>query len=361
MTVNKFWLAPTIGNVLTADGPINNIGYIGNWWEALFNLIAISLLCFTIVYFLPYQVQVSNHFHAGILFSLWWIACISFMSVNLPYNPDQIDRQLDYILIAGLVPFILLGDYVIKARYAHLSTFATSLIEEYKVDAEAKKKAAAKAAEIAATTKTGPKVVRKDASKDVKGKDAKGKDVKGAKGKDAAKDGKDVKAGNKTDAGKEEADNIAKAQKAALLALEQTGEDDEKKRNTRLYLPRILQDFNAGVSTIDIVGRLLWHFIDDKTSLEVAAHLYEQAEKAYPEVPYVKVLRVSYCTSLATDPSVHLPKLDVIKKMEPGLLSRYYVYKRAVDIRDRAKVSSSSEGENSLDLVAYIEFQNLFR
>jgi PAS domain-containing protein len=46
--------------------------------------------------------------------------------------------------------------------------------------------------------------------------------------------------------------------------------------------------------------------------------------------------------------------------MEPGLLSRFYVYKRTVDIRNRAKVSKATDGENSLDLVAYIEFQNLF-
>ena len=210
--------------------------------------------------------------------------------------------------------------------------------------------------------KTGPRppAAKKDAKddgkgKDAKGKDAKGKDVKGVKGKDAAKDGKAAP-------GKDGAkDDVAAAQKAALLALDQKLEDDEKKRNTRLYLPRILQDYQSGVTTIDIVSRLLWHFNDDKTSLEAAGLLLDAAEKAYPEVAYVKVLRVSYCTALAADPSVHLPKLDVIKKMEPGVLSRYYVYKRAVDIRDRAKVSAATGGENTLDLVAYIEFQNLFR
>ena len=137
-------------------------------------------------------------------------------------------------------------------------------------------------------------------------------------------------------------------------------DDDGNKRNTRLYLPRVLQDYNAGVTTIEIIGRILWYYTDDKASLNAASHLYEKAEKAYPEVAYVKVLRASYCTTLAADPSVHLPKLDVIKKMEPGVTARYYVYKRAVDIRDRAKVVGSSTGENTLDPVAYIEFQNLF-
>jgi hypothetical protein len=220
---------------------------------------------------------------------------------------------------------------------------------ETKVAQENKKRAAEKAAELGTEVKkTGPKQVgaKKD-GKDAKAKDAK---VKDAKVKDTAGKAKD-----------EAADAAAAAQKAALAALEQKLDDDDKKRNTRLYLPKIFQEYQAGVTTIDLVGRILWHFSDDKTSIEAANNLLESAEKAYPEVPYVKVLRVSYCTFLSTDPSVHLPKLDVIKKMEPGFLSRYYVYKRSVDIRDRAKVSSVTEGENTLDLVAYIEFQNLFR
>ena len=221
---------------------------------------------------------------------------------------------------------------------------------------ENKKRAAEKAAELnIEIKKTGPKTV--GAKKDVKdSKDAKGKPVNNAKVKDAA-----GKGASKTDSAKDDAANATAAQKAALAALDTKLEDDEKKRNTRLYLPKIFQEFQAGITTIDIVGRLLWHFSDDKNSHEAANTLYELAEKAYPEVAYVKVLRASYCTSLSSDPSVHLPKLDVIKKMEPGVLSRYYVYKRAVDIRDRAKVSSVTDGENSLDLVAYIEFQNLFR
>lgn len=197
--------------------------------------------------------------------------------------------------------------------------------------------------------KTGPRPAgaKKDLTKDAKGKDGKAKDVKGNA------------AGGKAAAAKE--DTVATAQKAALAALEQKLEDDDKKRNTRLYLPKIFQEYQAGITTVDLVGRILWHFSDDKTSLDAANTLYELAEKAFPEVPYVKVLRASYCTSTSADPSVHLPKLDVIKKMEPGFLSRYYIYKRAVDIRDRAKVSAVTDGENSLDLVAYIEFQNLFR
>ena len=341
MTINKFWIAPAIG----ADG---------NWWEALFNLIAMSLLVASVVYLLPYQVAEGNQFKGFAITSLFWIACVSFMSVNLPANPTLINRQLDYILLSGMLPFGLLGEWLVKARYSHLTTFATALVEEVRVAQENKKRAAAKAAESGQTEvkRTGPKaVVKKDDKKDAK--DAKGKD---AKGKDAkAKDAK-----TPADVKKQEADAASAAQKAALLALDLKAEDDDKKRNTLLYLPRVLQDYRAGVTTIDIVSRILWHYTDDKVSLEAAANLLEAAEKAFPEIPYVKVIRVSNCTSLASDPSVHLPKIDVIKKMEPGLLSRYYVYKRAVDIRNRAKVSKVIDGENTLDLVAYIEFQNLF-
>lgn len=340
MTINKFLIAPSIG----ADS-------FGNWWEALFNLIAMTLLVFTVVYFLPYQELLGNQYRGAIFTSLWWISAVSFMSVNVGSNPAMINRQLDYILIAGLLPFGFVGEFFIKSRYAHMNTFATALIEEVKVAHENKRRAAAKALELGATAEkkvTGPRqAVKKDEKKD--GKDAKGN----AKGKDA-------KAGGKTDVAKEEAQKAQAAQKAAMLALEQKGEDDDKKRNTRLYLPKVLQDYNAGVTTIDIVGRILWHYTDDKNAIEAAGALYEAAEKAYPEVPYIKVIRTSYATSLSSDPSVHLPKLDVIKKMEPGLLSRYYVYKRAVDIRDRAKISGAADGENTLDLVAYIEFQNLF-
>lgn len=223
---------------------------------------------------------------------------------------------------------------------------------ETKVAQDNKKRAAQKAAELGAEVKKpGPKAA--GAKKDPKGKDAKGKDPKANAVANKT---------NKVESAKEEAATAAAAaQKAAMAALDHKLDDDEKKRNTRLYLPKIFQEYQAGITTIDIVGRLLWHYSDEKISIDAANMLYEAAEKAYPEIPYIKVLRVSYCTFLASDPSVHLPKLDIIKKMEPGFLSRYYVYKRSVDIRDRAKVSTVSEGENSLDLVAYIEFQNLFR
>jgi len=46
MTINKFWISSAIG------------GQDGFWWEALFNLIAVTFLVSSIVYFLPYQVKI---------------------------------------------------------------------------------------------------------------------------------------------------------------------------------------------------------------------------------------------------------------------------------------------------------------
>ena len=236
--------------------------------------------------------------------------------------------------------------------------FAAALLEEVKVAHENKRRAEAKAAELATTVKTtGPrppiKKESKDAAKD--GKDAK-KDAKATAKGPATKDNAK---GAAKDPAKDEAAVFLAAQKAAALALDERIEEDRKRRNTALYLPKVLQDYNAGVTTIDIIGRLLWFSSDAKLDLEAAGQLYEQAEKAFPEIPYVKVIRACYCTNTSNDPSVHLPKLDVIKKMNPSVLSRYYVHKRQLDIRNRTKVVKSGD-ENTLDLVAYIEFQNLF-
>ena len=45
MTINRFWISPALGVE----------GY-GSWWEALFNLLALTLLCASLLYYLPYQV-----------------------------------------------------------------------------------------------------------------------------------------------------------------------------------------------------------------------------------------------------------------------------------------------------------------
>lgn len=42
------------------------------------------------------------------------------MMANIPENPDHLDRQIDYILLTGMGPFLLFGNWVIKTRLAHM-------------------------------------------------------------------------------------------------------------------------------------------------------------------------------------------------------------------------------------------------
>ena len=69
-----------------------------------------------------------NAWRGGIFLSLWWMACIAFMSANTDPNPEFVNRQLDYILIAGILPFLILGEWIVYARYGYLNCkFLTSL------------------------------------------------------------------------------------------------------------------------------------------------------------------------------------------------------------------------------------------
>lgn len=45
---------------------------------------------------------------------------MSFMMANIPENPEHLDRQIDYILLAGMGPFLMFGNWVIKSRLAHM-------------------------------------------------------------------------------------------------------------------------------------------------------------------------------------------------------------------------------------------------
>lgn len=47
---------------------------------------------------------------------------MSFMMANIPENPDHINRQIDYILLTGMGPFLIFGDLVVKARLAHMDS-----------------------------------------------------------------------------------------------------------------------------------------------------------------------------------------------------------------------------------------------
>ena len=42
------------------------------------------------------------------------------MMANIPENLDHVDRQIDFILLTGMGPFLLFGNWIVKARFAHM-------------------------------------------------------------------------------------------------------------------------------------------------------------------------------------------------------------------------------------------------
>jgi hypothetical protein len=73
----------------------------GHFWEALFNLILVTVCIFILVYYLPYQIQLGNELRGGMLGLLWWCAACSFVCVNMAPNKSQVNRVIDYVLLAG--------------------------------------------------------------------------------------------------------------------------------------------------------------------------------------------------------------------------------------------------------------------
>ena len=104
---------------------------------------------------------------------------------------------------------------------------------------------------------------------------------------------------------------------------------------------------------------MLWHFTDRKEYIDTASSFYEKAERAFPDRKYVKILRISFLTSISADPSAHLMKIDSISKLEPSLSTRYFIFRRKIEVKAiAAKVTS--EDTNTAVIVNYVEFQKFF-
>ena len=159
------------------------------------------------------------------------------------------------------------------------------------------------------------------------------------------------------------ANNLSKAvnQKKASGETKKSGQYDKSdyERNPKLYLPNILLQYRANVNTIDLVGRMLWHFTDKPEFLGAATTHYEKAERAFPDRKFVKLLRVSFLTSTSADPSAHLMKLDSISKLEPSLYTRYFIFRRKIEVKAIA-ARVTSEDQNAVEIVNYVEFQKYF-
>jgi hypothetical protein len=143
-------------------------------------------------------------------------------------------------------------------------------------------------------------------------------------------------------------------------------------RNPKVYLPRSMQIFSTSLTTVEIFGRLMWFESDDKRNHEAAYRLYRLAEMAYPDVAYVKLLRASCFSKLNADAAVIQDQFVQVAKCEPSFSVRFALYRRDMEAKQKGssnnnnksnednQTASSSAGEDSLDLVAYVEFQKYY-
>jgi hypothetical protein len=143
-------------------------------------------------------------------------------------------------------------------------------------------------------------------------------------------------------------------------------------RNPKVYLPHSMQIFSTSLTTIEIFGRLMWFESDDKRNHEAAYRLYRLAEMAYPDVAYVKLLRASCFSKLCGDTALLQNQFTQVAKSEPSFSVRFALYRRDMEAKQKGssnnnkksdeedQKSSASTGDDSLDLVAYVEFQKYY-
>ncbi len=278
MTVDEYYIAKII--------PVT-----GHWWEALFNLILITACLFTLVYYLPFQLQLGNELRGGMLGLLWWAAACSFVCINLPANKNYDNRIIDYILLAGMIPACIAGAQLVRQRYIVMRAWAAGLVDQLDENFT-------------------PEEIQK------------------------AKFG---------------------TRKSDLIA----GSD----RDPTIYLPKSLQLWSSNLTTIEIIGRLLWFETADKRNHETAFKFYRLAELAYPDIAYVKLLRATCLVTLNDDSSLVKAQMDVIKTLNPTFSVRFALYKREMEAKQKGNSTSSNksgDNEDSLDLVAYVEFQKYY-
>jgi hypothetical protein len=239
--------------------------------------------------------QLGNELRGGMLGLLWWAAACSFVLINMEENPKHVNRVMDYVLLAGMIPFAILGSLLVTQRYYVLRAFAAGLVDQ--ID---------------------PNFVPEEQ--------------------------------NKARFGTRKQDFIE-------------GSD----RNPDVYMPNSLQIFSTNLTTIEIIGRMLWFEKDDKRSFEAAYKFYRLADWAYPDVAYVKLLRATCLLALADDPSLVKGQYDMVKTMNPSFSVRFQIYKREMEAKQKGSSNSTAPkegdekaGEEALDLVAYVEFQKYY-
>ena len=131
-------------------------------------------------------------------------------------------------------------------------------------------------------------------------------------------------------------------------------------RNPYIYLPATVRQFGAGPSEIEIVGRLMWHSSGAKNNIEASYRLYRKSEQAYPDLAYVKILRANCLTYLSSDMSAFVDQVEGVKKLHPDFFVRFLLFKRENESKLRSTGKGDDNTDQSLDLVAYVEFQKYY-
>ena len=120
-----------------------------------------------------------------------------------------------------------------------------------------------------------------------------------------------------------------------------------------------MQKFGANVTTIEITGRMMWYNSNAKENVEASYRMYRKAEQAFPDLAYVKYLRANCFTCLSADPSAFIDQIEGAKKLDPGFLVQFLIYKRDMEIKHRGSMTKK-DGDNSSDIVTYVEFQKYY-
>jgi hypothetical protein len=128
-------------------------------------------------------------------------------------------------------------------------------------------------------------------------------------------------------------------------------------RNPYVYLPPTVRQFGAGPAGLEILGRLMWHSSSARSNVEASYRLYRKAEQAFPDLAYVKFLRANCLTFIASDTNAFAEQIDGVKRLEPNFFVRFLLYKRDAESKIRGSQAKKDGQEQSLDLVAYVDFQ----
>ena len=130
-------------------------------------------------------------------------------------------------------------------------------------------------------------------------------------------------------------------------------------RNPYVYLPATVRQFGADPTGIEIIGRLMWHSSGARPNVEASYRLYRKAEQAFPDLAYVKFLRANCLTFIAGETAAFVEQLEGVKRLEPNFLVRFLLFKRDAESKIRGS-QGKKEGDQSLDLVAYVDFQKYY-